>query len=529
MNWVTLILVIAAIFQIILGISDVAERVQKRLRPGMLYTFLAKVKKPLRIFFIVSGVLIILVLLAIMIARRTGGVLVWLIMLVTTLTQPAPTPTLAPLLPATPVPTVTQVLPTPTSTVTQVLPTPTSTATPTAPTVPPTGTICVLAFNDLNGNSLRDSGEPLIAGATITITGPSGDVVSIYTTDSLHEPRCFPSLVPGNYRVEEKNAAEYPISTIPDLWAVAVSSGTTFTVTFGDQVLPITPALEPPKSGRIAYTEYVAGRSYGVCDIYIANVDGSGRYKLVEYASEPVFSPDGQRLAFHSWPQGGTWVINLDGTGLKRVSPDRLDAWPTWSLDQSRIAYAAWSLGRYEIYSITVPIGSIIIPSGDVTKIIDGEQPSWGPDGRIVYKGCFGAGGSTCGLMIVNPANKGTKVRITTHANDSSPIWSHVTNKIVFASDKVGNWDIYVVNPDGSEEKRLTTSPKNVNPPWSNVTPTWSADGQWIFFRSDRDGGWAIWAMKPDGSNQVRLFPSSVSERRSEYEKLEWERLSAGP
>jgi len=280
------------------------------------------------------------------------------------------------------------------------------------------------------------------------------------------------------------------------------------------------PMVERPTSGRIAFTEYYGTTAVGPgkYDIYIANVDGSDRRKLVSRASEPVFSPDGRRLAFYSWDEGGVFVINPDGTGLARVSPHPEDAWPTWSPDQSQIAYTTMRTGCTYSQWISgncyppVAIYSVPIGSRNETNIIDGEQPSWGPDGRIVYKGCLGA---DCGLMIVNPANK-TKVRITTHANDSNSIWSHVTNQIVFSSDRSGNWDIWIVNPDGTGLRQLTTSPQN------DGTPTWSVDGKWIFFRSDRGGEWAIWAMRPDGSNQVKLFPSRVSER------WWWERLSVG-
>lgn len=283
---------------------------------------------------------------------------------------------------------------------------------------------------------------------------------------------------------------------------------------------PRPPVASRPTAGRIAFTEYygTAARDPGKYDIWIANVDGSERRKLVASGSEPGFSPDGRRLALYSWNEGGVFVINPDGSGLMRVSPDGNDAWPTWSPDQTRIAYTTVRGGcwlyeiiqgncfpKFEIYSI--PVGS----RGE-TNIIDGEQPSWGPDGRIIYKGCIG---SNCGLMIVDPNNK-SKVRISTHANDSNPIWSYATNQIVFASDRSGNWDIWICNPDGSNARQLTTARGN------DGTPTWAVDGQWIYFRSDRDGEWAIWAMRADGSNQVKLFPSRVSDR------WWWERISAG-
>jgi hypothetical protein len=124
-----------------------------------------------------------------------------------------------------------QALPTPTPTITR-------TSTPTLTPTPATGTICVLAFNDRNGNSQRDDGEPLLAGATITVSTLSGILIGVRTTDGVHEPYCFTNLVPDTYRVEERNPTGYPVSTTPDLWAVLLSAGSTTTIAFGDQALP---------------------------------------------------------------------------------------------------------------------------------------------------------------------------------------------------------------------------------------------------------------------------------------------------
>jgi Tol biopolymer transport system component len=63
-----------------------------------------------------------------------------------------------------------------------------------------------------------------------------------------------------------------------------------------------------------------------------------------------------------------------------------------------------------------------------------------------------------------------------------------------------GNWEIYVVNSDGTGLKRLTKDPA------IDGLPTWSPDGSYIAFLSNRGGEWAIWAIRPDGSGLRRLF-----------------------
>lgn len=77
--------------------------------------------------------------------------------------------------------------------------------------------------------------------------------------------------------------------------------------------------------------------------------------------------------------------------------------------------------------------------------------------------------------------------------------------KIVFASDRDGNREIYTVNPDGTNPTRLTNNTSFED------APRWSPDGTKIVFTSDRDGGGTlrIYVMNADGSNPTLLTPNS--------------------
>ncbi len=71
--------------------------------------------------------------------------------------------------------------------------------------------------------------------------------------------------------------------------------------------------------------------------------------------------------------------------------------------------------------------------------------------------------------------------------------------KIAFTSERDGNREIYVMNPDGTNPIRLTTHPT------LDVDPSWSPDGRKIAFSSNRDGNWEIYVMNADGTNLVNL------------------------
>ncbi len=130
-------------------------------------------------------------------------------------------------------------MPTPTVTATPtVTPGPSSTATPTStPTTSP-GSLCVLAFDDRNGNRLRDPGEGLLAGALITVFADDWTSIAQYATDGAQEPKCF-SLPPGTYSVQETDPPSYE-SSGPNWWAVNLLSQTTITVAFADRIATAT-------------------------------------------------------------------------------------------------------------------------------------------------------------------------------------------------------------------------------------------------------------------------------------------------
>ncbi|MCI0521818.1 MAG: hypothetical protein L0Z70_16355, partial [Chloroflexi bacterium] len=83
--------------------------------------------------------------------------------------------------------------------------------------------------------------------------------------------------------------------------------------------------------------------------------------------------------------------------------------------------------------------------------------------------------------------------------------------KILFNSDRTGEYDVYVMNADGSEVINLT---KNSAGDWNGV---WSADGRSILFTSDRDGKDQLYIMNADGSGQTRLVGSSSNDSSGDW------------
>src|SRR5256886_3193445 len=80
----------------------------------------------------------------------------------------------------------------------------------------------------------------------------------------------------------------------------------------------------------------------------------------------------------------------------------------------------------------------------------------------------------------------------------------HANGKIAFTSDRDGNPEIYMMNPDGTNQTRLT------NNSIVDDHAMWSPDGTKLAFVSQREaGGFAIFQMNMDGTNRVEITPLS--------------------
>ncbi len=132
-------------------------------------------------------------------------------------------------------------------------------------------------------------------------------------------------------------------------------------------------------------------------------------------------------------------------------------------------------------------------------------DPVWSPDGRIAFysnlKGNYD-------IYIVD--KDGSNLRqITSHeASDAGPAFSASGDRLVFSSKRNGNNDIYTYNLGTKEIKQITNTPENES------SARLSPDGKWIVFESKRDGPRDVYISRSDGTDIKNLTQNEANDFR---------------
>ena len=220
------------------------------------------------------------------------------------------------------------------------------------------------------------------------------------------------------------------------------------------------------------------------------------------FIQDVAWSPDGTLLAVSAargdWDKGGDYdiyVIRPDGSGAKRLTDAAgADMWISWSPDGKRIAFNSKRDGAPEIYVMNADGTS----PRRLTKG-GGATPSWSPDGKRI---AFTRKVDDVSQIFVMSADGGEAVAlVSTPANAWNPMWSPDGSRILFYSDSEGQGkdQIFTVLADGTGLRRVTFGEGN------NIFPAWSPDGGQIVFGAQRDGKRGIYVINADGTGERKL------------------------
>ena len=158
---------------------------------------------------------------------------------------------------------------------------------------------------------------------------------------------------------------------------------------------------------------------------------------------------------------------------------------------------------------------------GSPAKFIDdADHPAWSVDGAWLL---FDRQVSGKGDVFKVSANGTLTTNLTNHAaDDIQPAWSPDNDRMVFASNRVGNeYRLYIMNADGSGGLVPLTNGDNLGAGTDDGAPEWSPNGQKIVFqRGDGNGGSRIYTINADGTGRPSPLTGTTSPDAKPFDKL---------
>ena len=199
--------------------------------------------------------------------------------------------------------------------------------------------------------------------------------------------------------------------------------------------------------------------------------------RSVARGSQPVWSPDGRRIAFQRL--GEIYVVDADGTDEQRLTTMAQPvASPAWSPDGRTIAFS----GIRDVYTVSARGGKPRNLTRSPKPWLLRSTPSYSPDGRtIAISASTDAYNSDIFLIRADGSNmrrvtrsQGTHDR---HAEEGTPDFSPDGRRIVFTTNRHGSGELYSIGVDGRNERRLTRTPRS-----DEESPRYSRDGKRILY-----------------------------------------------
>jgi len=244
-------------------------------------------------------------------------------------------------------------------------------------------------------------------------------------------------------------------------------------------------------------------------DLYVKSVDGVAVMQLTADPSsdvQPVFSPDGQRVAFSSNRAGNwdIWVVDVDGRNLVQITdaPSQ-DVSASWAPDGASLVYCSLPGpgGQWEMWLTDVA------GNGRRSFIGYGLFPEWSPSGdTLVYQRARERGGRWFSIwtmeLVDGEPRFPTEIAASADYAMILPTWSPDGTLVAYCAvgasaasgdaglDPPQHADIWVVGADGRGRACLTDGRS------ANFSPDWAPGGR-LYFSSRRDGRENVWSLAP--------------------------------
>jgi Tol biopolymer transport system component len=275
----------------------------------------------------------------------------------------------------------------------------------------------------------------------------------------------------------------------------------------------------------------VVGGAGAAAEIFAMRPDGTEKRQLTHnnvMDTDPDWSPDGSKIVFvsllDSTPGAPTgrpeiYVMNADGSGMRRLLRSEVAWHPRWSPDGTRISFHSLdrSVGRFLPY--------VMNSDGSNVRVV-GSHPAdtfyleWSPDGsRFLFISnrcprCYGT-------VYVMPIDGSSEQQLTDDAicvtNVSIAQWSPDGSRIAYSCDTDPS-GFFIMRSDGTGSTRLTSSTEN----GAMYGLAWSPDGTQLAFTSNRGSSfftpvWHVNVIDATGGPASEVTTGSVIEFVSDW------------
>ncbi|MCC6540217.1 MAG: serine/threonine-protein kinase [Bryobacterales bacterium] len=247
------------------------------------------------------------------------------------------------------------------------------------------------------------------------------------------------------------------------------------------------------------------------------NIESGQTRTLAEgkgYLANPLYSPDGTRLAYLRGPgfiSHDLFVMDVRTAASRQLTHDlRSIGGLAWTADGASVVFSSNRLGLFSLWRVDARGGEPqpVAPAGT-----DAVAPSIAREGkRLAYLSrrvninlwrypLDTAAAAAAGAKPV-PERLVSSTRISTE-----PDYSPDGQRIVFASERSGSWEIWTTRADGSQPLQLTNTPGQ-----QSASPRWSPDSKWIVFDSRFEGHADLAIIAAQGEGFKRLTTAGSDE-----------------
>ncbi len=322
---------------------------------------------------------------------------------------------------------------------------------------------------------------PRLSGSTLTVS-------SSQTATSTNVPPATKTIIPSPIpypTLDPEKQIAYADRTTSDIHVISGDGNNSNFVTTFTYSHSCTHPNWSPDGAELVFSCYVDANS----DLYIADAEGTFIRRITyrpEFEYKPIWSPDGQSIAFTTDTEPDEWaleVLTLDTGRINRVFKGNprddgfLETAYSWSDDSTQLVF----------YDIAIDQLFIVDASGDnLTQItfddttIIAREPAWSPrNHEIVYSG-------EGGIRLFDQNTNGERIIISGYLL-YTPYWAP-NSDIVSALDNTSNPSIRFVDLQSGEEWRILEGE-------TILDYTWASDSTHIAFISDlgHQGQWSIY------------------------------------